>query len=253
MELDEVKERYKITPLWGRIVLCIILGVLPATYYYFESGEYLLEDLANAKNGRDGARSQFEMARNKKGNLPKLEEAMAFTEQQLQEARKQLPDTFFVEDLLQKLATLASEAGVTLNDLVPDAKPVPSDGEFRYMELGHKTSVTGKYNNVANFLDKVAHLESSIFIKEIVLTRSTTIPEEILTNAPTEQATPTPESKSNADHQLALDNRKFTEVKADLRLVAYRSMTEGEGGFGMDGGLTPGTEAVPAGDPQEQE
>lgn len=220
MDLDELKERYKLLPLWTRLLMMAILGLAPSAFYYTDTGEYLLEDLENAKNGRDGNRSLFEQARSKKGNLPKLEEQMAFTEQQLEEAKKQLPDVFLVEDLLQRLAAIANESGVVLRAFKPDDEPTPGNGDYKYMELGHETNIEGRYNNVAAFLDKVAHLESSVFIKSIEIDRE----------AGQKAALAGANKENNAlqRHKDAIASRKNTRVLAKVKMVAYRSMTDVE-------------------------
>jgi Tfp pilus assembly protein PilO len=231
MDLDELKERYKLLPLWTRLVLCMLLGLGPGALYYSDSGEFLLEDLENAKNARDGKRVQFERARSKKGNLPKLEEQMAFTEQQLEVAKKQLPDMFLIEDLLQKIAAIANESGVVMRSFKPDAEPKPGKGAYKYMELGHDASVEGRYNNVAAFLDKISHLESTIFIKSIEMISA--LDKENISEVPEEG------SATMAAHKAALESRKETKVTAKINLVAYRSMSTAEEAMAEDIGENP--------------
>jgi type IV pilus assembly protein PilO len=220
MDLDEIKERYKLLPIWTRLVLMLILGALPAGYIYLEEGEYLEGDLSAAENERNDARANFEGARTQKGNIQQLEEKLASTEQQLEVAKEKLPDSFLVEDLLQKIAAIGQESGVNFKSFKPEGEPKPGKGEYKYMELPHDAVVAGQYNNIAAFLDRVAHLESTVFVKSIEIKRKK---QEEKGNGTFGTAAGT----ENA-HKAAIESRKNTEVEANLSLVAYRSMSDTE-------------------------
>ena len=168
--MEELKQRYKSLPLAARLGLLIIIALLPAVYTYLEQGQEYESRLIEVQNQEQEARTQFEKARQRKASLPKLEEQLAFTEDQLSRAKKHLPDFIKIEEILEKAALIAKDTSVTLMKFKPVAEVVHSAEGYTYVELPIETEIVGTYQRIASFLDRIAHLDSTIFVREIRLT-----------------------------------------------------------------------------------
>ena len=227
MDLEEIKERYKILPMWVRITLAILIGCTPAAFTFWEDGERLAEEVASAETIRDVARTKFERARAKKAELPKLEEKLLFTQGELERAKAQLPDYYLIEEILQKVATVARETKVELTSFTPQAE-VGGGGDYRYMTMPVALNVDGLYRDVALFLDRVAQFDKPIFLKEINLTSKT---EAMEANNGNQVA---PVGTRRHKEQI----REAMRVAANLKLSVYRAMTDEESALQFGAGGT---------------
>jgi type IV pilus assembly protein PilO len=252
METEELKERYKVLPLWARLGIAALVGALPALYIYYEEGDVLAADLETVIQDEESARIKFEKAREKKTNVPKLEEQLAFTEEQLVKAKKKLPDSYRIEDVLQRAATIGKEVGVRFVSFDPgDEKR--GTGDYRYMEMPIATEIDGTFNQIAAFMDRVVHLESSVFVRNIAMAPVDEAAEGAVPKDATgldENALPTFEEAQRA--------RRDLRVKGKFDLVIFRGMTEAEATApdvmpeGMDV-PTEAPEVVPVDKPAEGE
>lgn len=168
MDLDELKERYKNSPFYLRLLLGIFLGSLIGLYVYLQEGEAYEIELQSETENRRQAKTQFENTQKRKENLPKLEEQLAFTEEQLEKAKTKMPDTIHMEEILQRIAAVGKEMDLKIQEFDPQNQ-VYRDGDFRYAEVPIRVRVVGKYFQVTGFFDRVAHLEKLIHIRNIAL------------------------------------------------------------------------------------
>lgn len=176
MILDDIKLKYKGLPFWARALLMFITGLIPGIYYYLDEGQGFEDKLTEITTQETAARSEFENARQKKSDLPKLEEKLAFTEEQLNKAKRLLPDRYIIEDILEKTASIALKTNILLERFKPLNEIGHESEGYRYVELPIETQVTGEYQNIATFFDRIAHLETTIFIRNITITPSSTNP-----------------------------------------------------------------------------
>lgn len=228
MQLDDLKERYKVLPMWARLVACGLIGLAPAAYVYIDESEALQIQLDEGISQQTAARQKFETSRNQKANIRKLEEQLQFTKEQLFKAKKSLPDSYRIEDVLERVATIAKETGVQLVKFKPGGETL-NQGAAQYVERAIATEIVGRFSQVAAFFDRVVHLESSIFLKKIQLERQA---------GATKTAAPTDAVLS--EHQRALAARRDVKIGARFDLAVYRSMTDQEA---ANGGLPPSEEA----------
>ncbi len=261
MELDEIKERYKSVPILGRLLCIAALAVLPALYTWWDEGTVLEETLVDSQSKEDAARVTFEKNRKMKGNLPELEAKLEFTEVQLGKARKKLPDSYRIEDVLQKAATIAKETGVKLKLFKP-GKEARSGVEYKYFELPITTEISGKFSQVASFFDRVVHLEGTIFLRNIaVQTRASELNEDTGAVRRDKNAAA---ARELSDYEKARRARTELTVDGRFEIVIFRGMSEREqalaendvpGGAGVPG--VPGGDvpvpAPPAGRPPRPE
>jgi Tfp pilus assembly protein PilO len=216
MDTDELKERYKSLPMWARLLIALGVGLLPGAYIYFDEGELLAASLDEANQEKEAAQAKLDHAIAKKKKIPQIEERLAELEEQLAKAKKALPNSFRVEDVLQKTATIAKETGVKLVLFNPEQQK-PGRGEYRYMELPIATEIDGKFNQIAAFFDRLVHLEHSLFIRNLDISA---VVEEVARDSVS--------SGSKSEHQLAMEARQRLSAKGKFQIIVYRSMTDPE-------------------------
>jgi Tfp pilus assembly protein PilO len=217
MDLEELKERYKMLPLWARFLIMGAIGLLPGAYVYYDEGDALQSQLEQEQSDEVVARGDFERSRQQKANLPKLEEDLAFTEEQLVKAKKKLPDSYKIEDVLQKAATIAKEVGVKLVLFAPQAEVRHEEG-YRYVELPIKTEVQGRFSQIASFFDRIVHLETSVFVRKIVLEKLVVQKTEAEMQA----------NQQKTDFQLARESRDKLRLKGSFEMAIFRGMKDME-------------------------
>jgi len=211
LELAEIKERYKGMPMWGRMLLASVLGVLPALFFYVQEGEALQLALDEVRSDEALWRTKFDKARGQKAMLPQLEEKLAFTEDQLKKAQQSLPETFAVDDLLQKTATAAKETGVELRAFVPD-KEILGGSAVKYKEMPIKVEAWGNFAQVASFYDRLVHLDHILHLRNIDLATQVRMPGDGV----------------RMSHMSKETAREDLYVRAQAQVVAYRSLRDGE-------------------------
>jgi Tfp pilus assembly protein PilO len=228
MDLDDIKERYKILPMAARIGVAVVVGVLPIVYIFLDEGSILSDQLTELHDKESQARAKFERARDRKGNLPKLEENLAFTEEQLNKAKRLLPDSFRVEDVLQKVATTARDVGVTLDSFKP-LEEVKKDMGYPTVEIPIEAGVSGRFGDIGHFIDQILRSEMALFVKTISMTPAATEKEPSSSLRPDQPET-----------LQAKDLRQYARERAVLTIVAYRSQTESEISMLPAGGVSTG-------------
>lgn len=231
MNLDDIKEKYRGAPVWARLTAAAVLGLMPAIWIYMEDSELLATTLQDSQSREVAERAKFEAALGLKSNVPKLEEQLAFTEEQMVKAKKSLPDSYRIEDILERAATLAKESGVRLVTFKPGAE-VFNRSPSQYVELPIATEIEGKFGQIAAFLDRVVHLESSIFVRKLDMVRVENVSD----------AAPSP--ATTTAYQTAVRSRQQTAVTAKFDLAIYRAMTDAEA-LGAEGNVPATPPATP--------
>jgi Tfp pilus assembly protein PilO len=216
MELDDLRDRYKLLPMAARIGVAFVVGILPILYIFLEEGASLSDQLTELQERESQTRTKFEKARDRKGNLPKLEETLAFTEEQLNKAKKMLPETFRIEDVLQKVARTARDVGVKLESFKP-LEEVKKDLGYPTVEIPIQAEIAGRFGDIGNFLDQILRGEIGLFIKSIAITPVSGEPAPLAD-----------QSSTQSIFVIAKEARQQAKEKAVLTLVAYRSQTQAE-------------------------
>jgi Tfp pilus assembly protein PilO len=221
--LGELRERYKLLPLAGRLLLVGALGLLPALYIYLDEGATLEEAQNSLQQQVEDARQKFTQASQKHSNLPKLEEQLQSTQQQLVQAKKKLPDTYQIELILEKVATLAKGNGVIMA-LFDPSEEVKHQQPYPFVELPIVIEVLGSFDQVAHFLDQLVHLEGTIFLRSLQLNRAEARDLAVLQDGDAADKLNFDQDK-RSPFQKAKDARSNMRLKTHLELVVYRSMT----------------------------
>ena len=221
--LEELRERYKLLPLAGRLLLVGALGLLPALYIYLDEGATLEEMQNSLQQQVEESRQKFAQASQKHSNLPKLEEQLQSTQEQLVKAKKKLPDTYQIELILEKIATIAKGNGVIMS-LFDPTEEVKHQQPYPFVELPIIIEVLGTFDQVAHFLDQVVHLEGTIFLRSLQINRAENRDLAALQEGDAAGKLNL-ETDKRSLFQKAKDARSNMKLKTHLELVVYRSMT----------------------------
>ena len=220
MDSEELISRYKLMPMAARLLIALLLGIIPAYYIYLEDGDELEKQMNDVKEKLSTLEGKFEKERAKRNKLPELEAKLAFTEQQLKESSKRLPETFLMNDILQEASTIARDVGVELQVFDPGT-PEPAGDAFKYMEMPIELVISGKYTQIANFYDRLANLEKMVHVRNIRL-----VPMPIDNRNPF-AAPAVPKSEENLSGAQRTSRADF-RIQASAAMVIYRGMTAAE-------------------------
>jgi Tfp pilus assembly protein PilO len=152
---DELKYRFKSMVPWKRMVLVIFLGFIPGAYTYFEDIDGVEEQLAQATDKELKARQVLSDAKTKIKNLPEVESKLAFTREQLKKAETRLPGEVNVDEVIGQLGKAGKSHDVQVKSIIPEGFKTIT-GEFPYDEVKYKVTMTGRFPNLAAWLDDVA-------------------------------------------------------------------------------------------------
>jgi type IV pilus assembly protein PilO len=206
-------------PIAARLLVALLIGIFPAYYVYLEDGDELEIQMTGAKEKLEVVEAKFEKERAKRNKLPELEAKLTFTEQQLKESSKRLPDSFFMNDVLQEASTIARDVGVDLLVFDPGT-PEPAGDAFKYMEMPIELTITGKYNQIANFYDRLANLEKMVHVRNMRLVPYQA--ENRTRNVPGG-------NQQNADLSASQKSSRVEyRIQASAGMVIYRAMTLAE-------------------------
>lgn len=209
MLLESIKDRYRLFPLWGRILLIIVIGVAPAAFGFLEEAELVDLELEDGKNTLEATKSEFEKKRIKIENIGKIEEEKKFVEVQLTAAKKRLPDEFNLEQDLKEVTKAAENSNITLALFRPSLSPITKGDIYKYENLPITIEAYGKFHQLAHFFDSLAHFETMVDLRKLQMTS---------------HLKETDEEKSQA--KGVIDPRVIrlnTEVKAIAELNVFRS------------------------------
>jgi len=233
--IKEILERYKLIPLWGRLVFLVLLGFAsPVSDYFFKITE-LQDSIVTLETDKGGLEARLATARNKKKQVVKLEKQLALTKQQLGAAQKLFPDSYFIDKRLAEFAEVAHRVGVRLIDFKPGEKKM-AGSEVKWEEWTITLSIGGSYAALATFQDRLVHLPTLIQTKEVKivsqLTKTSTDPKNDLYGAFQNKFGVMQRRSNNRDlgnsGDLAQNLRDQTEVILEAKVVLYRALNEQE-------------------------
>lgn len=225
MGLDELKEKYRSLPIWARILMALIFGILPGACSYLDEVETVEASLTDAENKESSARNQFEANRKEKANIPKLEEELVYTEEQLEKAKRKLPEGYLMENVLALTAGNAKASGVKMKKFEPLCE-LKGVGEFKYVERMIDVEVNGKYQQISSFFDRMVHSESLLFLREIDIDRAPLPGMDVLFPVAIDVVKLPP-----TQLEVAEKSRLAMTLNAKFKLVIFRGMKDEESVF----------------------
>lgn len=213
--MEEYLDRYKEIAQSYRILIWGLLGLLlPALYKYTSEVDALQMTLQNKKNEKFAEQASFDKARKQITNLPKLEEQLEFTNKELFEAKKRLPDDFNIDQYLADVSKEADKYGIELALFDPLVHTTIT-GVYSYDQLPIKININGKFDAIMSFLDGISHLESMIYLKDLKFNTKVEIPNDVSNMFRS--------SNYTAETQNAMLSRKYLLVNAEVHLLVYRT------------------------------
>ncbi len=223
--LEEQIAKYRNLKNSYRIAICIFLGLLYPAYDFQEQWEISQARLEQTQREREAAEKQFLLGKKQKDDLPRLEEKLQFTENELKEASKKLPNDFKMDDILQKATLIASETGLYLEAFVP-GEGTPSGVEYKYVEMPIQTKITGTFDQILRFYDRLVHLDLLVYVRNISIGVTKGI-------AVAQKEIPEDQSKAKTDEKTLAGKSKMTEIigvnnklNAIAEVVVFRSLTD---------------------------
>ncbi len=208
-----MKDRYRLFPLWGRIILIIVIGIAPAAFGFLEEAELVDLEFENSKNNLEATKNEFEKKRIKIENIGKIEEEKKFVEVQLSEAKNRLPDEFNLEKDLKEVTKAAENSNITLALFRPSLSPLTKGDTYKYESLPITIEAYGKFHQLAHFFDSLAHFETMVDLRKLQMTSHLKEADEEDKN----------QSKNGVDPRVI---RLNAEVKAIAELNVFRSAPE---------------------------
>ena len=212
MGLDELKDKYRAFPIWARLMMALIIGIAPGACSYFDEVEAIESRLLEEQTREEAARTKFEASRKTKSEIPKLVDKLEFTEDQIKEASKRLPQNYLMESILSMTATNAKQVGLSLTGFKPSCELKAAEPEFKYVERAIDVSASGKFQQLASFFDKMVHSETMLFIRDIVIEPHSS---EAVDDGSANNLTP---------YQVAELSRRNLTLNATFKVVVYRAM-----------------------------
>ncbi len=161
--MERLVEQWADIPQNQRYAIVIALAVvIVGGYWYFfhtaavkqlASAQYELRELSQKK------RQQLEYV----ARLAQYEAKFNQLQQDLNEARSQLPDEADIPQLLAQLDNNARNSGLTIVKFRPKAE-APQDF---YAEVGVEMEVKGSYHEIGTFVDAVGKMDRIVNVKDI--------------------------------------------------------------------------------------
>ena len=163
--LDQLVERYiEIPPSQRYLLVGVIIGALIGLHYYFiyDGQQSEIRALLQTYNKKQSTKNEKEnVAQNRTTYQNKLGEL----QEQLDQARAQLPDEADVPQLLAQLGAKARETGRAIDEFKPSEETIK---DF-YAEIGFKMKARGSYHELGLFIDSVGKLDRIINISNLVM------------------------------------------------------------------------------------
>ena len=175
---DELKIKYKALSLLKRLIICVLVGLLPGAYLYYDQATIVEEEFATAEAGEKQAAQKLLDVDKKLKNLEKTESELAFTTEQLKKAETRLPNDVAIDEVLRQVAKSAKDSSVTIVNFVPGTELLRGD-EYKYVEMPVRMVVEAhEYSQLCSWLDTIAGLKARIYLKSWNLRREAGVPEQ---------------------------------------------------------------------------
>ncbi len=216
--LDELKMRYKELAFGKRLAICLVAGLLPGIYVYFDESTIVDEEYAEAETLEKAAADKLLAAENQLKNLQKTQGELEFTRDQLKKAESRLPDQIVIDEILRTMGKTSREMGVKVRVFEPKEEIIRGD-EYKYSELPIRVAIEAhEYSVICEWIDKIAGSKSKIYLRSWKLGRST--PKGVrspISTAPADSVNSQGLNSADIEAQAARDELVVT-IDADFSL-----------------------------------
>jgi len=150
-------------PLVQKIAALVVIvgGISAANYFLLVQPEYeqLQRQEAVLRTLEDDLTQKQAIA----NNLAQFKHEKEILERRLQQALTELPNEANIDELIRSLAEIGQKAGLTINDIAPQAEQKQSF----YASIPIVMAVTGNYHEIGVFLDALSKLPRIVNVTNI--------------------------------------------------------------------------------------
>jgi len=159
------------------IIFGVVLLIVGGYWYFFHTDTTRRLDRAQNKLRKlsQEKRQQVEYV----ARLAQYEAKFNQLQQDLNEARSQLPDEADVPQLLAQLDNNARNSGLTIVKF----EPKPEQPRDFYAEVGVSMNVRGSYHEIGTFVDAVGKMDRIVNVKDIRMTSPKTENQKVIVNS----------------------------------------------------------------------
>ncbi|SME93247.1 type 4a pilus biogenesis protein PilO [Pseudobacteriovorax antillogorgiicola] len=168
MELEDIVDKYRGAKMNVRLLIAVVVGLLPALYYWTDEGERIQYDLDSAVSRKGSAESKFENGKRKVAQLPALLSKLSDIEGQLGKAKRILPDEVEMDTILASVGTLEKEFNIQITRFQPGQEVQPNP-QIEYKEVPVTLEVRGRFPQIMQFYDSLVHLPNLTHLRNISL------------------------------------------------------------------------------------
>ena len=169
--MEELLEKLKHSPNLLKAALVVLIGAGYNVHSFVFDTPALEEQLTQAKSTRDLAKSRYTAAKSDAEKLFKLEVALKTIREQLDRAKKYLPDSIHMDEILHTTARFCKRYQVSLDEFTPQPEE-PSTNEARYTVKPISIGLTGRFVDIARFFDSMVHLQTIVHVRNILLEKA---------------------------------------------------------------------------------
>lgn len=146
-----------------KIVIALVLIIAPIALFYFFMYSPNVQKIQGLETRKTGLEAEIKKAKEAAGQLKKVEEDKAKTEELFKETATLLPKDKEIPALLRNISDLGKGAGLDFLSFKPGAE-APKDF---YAEIPIDMQIDGPYHSMGYFLDQVSKLERIVTVDNI--------------------------------------------------------------------------------------
>ncbi|MFW7380389.1 MAG: type 4a pilus biogenesis protein PilO [Oligoflexus sp.] len=166
MDIEELVDRYRSSPPKRRYALVLLVSLLPAAYYWLEEGDVLQVQFEQARDEEQAAQARLENTKRRVADLPNLLSRVKQIEEDLEKARRILPDKVEIDQVLASLGKFEKDLDVTLQKFVPGIEVQPNP-QIEYREFPVDLTVRGTFPQVMKFYDQILHMPNLTHLRSV--------------------------------------------------------------------------------------
>ena len=150
-------------PLAQKIAALVVIvgGISVANYFLLVQPEY--EQLQRQEGVLRTLEDDLTQKQAIANNLAQCKHEKEILERRLQQALTELPNEANIDELIRSLAEIGQKAGLTINDIAPQAEQKQSF----YASIPIVMAVTGNYHEIGVFLDALSKLPRIVNVTNI--------------------------------------------------------------------------------------
>ena len=143
------------------VLVFLVAGVTAANYFLVVQPEY--DQVQRQESVLHGLEDELTQKQAIANNLAQFKHEKEILERRLQQALTELPNEANIDELIRSLAEIGQKAGLTINDITPQAEQKQSF----YASIPIVMAVSGTYHEIGVFLDALSKLPRIVNVTNI--------------------------------------------------------------------------------------